>query len=77
MSQPFGACCTDLGDAIQKPPTSFFMVEENGVLYLSVGYVTTKQGPGFFDQAVIFCPFCGARLQDRDEIRRRAGAPTH
>lgn len=68
----FGTCCRDLADAMGKPPQSLFRVEENSVLYLAVGYALTEQGVGWFEQAVIFCPFCGARLQDRDEIRRRS-----
>ena len=68
----FGSCCKDLADAMNAPPQTLFRVEKNGVLYLAVGYVQTEQGIGWFDQAVIFCPFCGARMQDRDEIRRRS-----
>ncbi|MBV8299822.1 MAG: hypothetical protein JO083_09805 [Candidatus Eremiobacteraeota bacterium] len=68
----FGTCCGDLGSAMSEPPKSFFRVEENGVLYLTVGYVPTDRGPGFFDHAVLFCPFCGTKLQDRAEIARRA-----
>lgn len=64
----FGSCCNDLSDAMTQPPNSFFRIEDNGVLYLSVGYINTENGPGFFDQAVIFCPFCGTKLQDREEI---------
>ena len=59
---------------MSEVPESFFRVEENGVLYVSVGYVPTKSGPGFFDQAVLFCPFCGAQLQDREEIARRTAS---
>jgi hypothetical protein len=77
MEPTFGDCCKDLADAIHQPPTSFFRLEANGVFYLTVGYVSTKDGPGWFDQAVLFCPFCGAALQKRDEIRRRSGAPPH
>ena len=51
---------------------SFFRVEDNGVLYLAVVYIPTVDGPGFFDTAVIFCPFCGHWLQDKQEIARRA-----
>ena len=43
------------------------------MLYLTVGYVQTPEGPGWFDQALIFCPFCGTKLQDRDEIQKRTG----
>jgi hypothetical protein len=77
MTQPFGTCCKDLGDAMHAPPTSLLRVEENGVLYLAVGYAKTDRGIGWYDQAVLFCPFCGAQLQNREEIRKRAGEPTH
>jgi hypothetical protein len=63
-------CCKDLTDAMTGPSNSFFRIEENGVLYLTVGYVQTTDGPGWFDQAVIFCPFCGTRLQDREAIQK-------
>jgi len=71
---PFGSCCKDLKDAMTTPTTSMFRVETNGVLYFSVGYVTTPQGNGWFDQAVIFCPFCGKQLQTREEIKRKSDA---
>jgi hypothetical protein len=53
-----------------------FRVEDHGVLFMSVGYMMTAQGPAWFDQAVIFCPFCGKQLQTREEIRRKADAET-
>jgi hypothetical protein len=68
VAQAFGECCKDLREAMTGPPNSFFRVEDSGVLYLSVGYVGTKDGPGFFDHAVLFCPFCGTRLQDAARI---------
>ena len=68
----FGECCKDLRDAMEKPPNSFFRVEENGVLFLTVGYMMTENGPAWFDQAVLFCPFCGTRLQTAAEIRARS-----
>lgn len=65
----FGECCDDLRTAVREVPNSFFRVEEeNGVFYLAVGYVQTDDGPGFFEQAVIFCPFCGTQLQTLEEI---------
>jgi hypothetical protein len=70
MNKDFGTCCKDLKDAMTSPPNSFFRVEENGVLYMTIGYIATQQGPGWFDQAVIFCPFCGRKIQDKDEIAR-------
>ncbi len=57
---------------MKQPPNSFFRIEDNGVLYLTVGYIESQEGPGWFDQAVLFCPFCGTKLQSREEIRQRA-----
>jgi hypothetical protein len=71
-SGPFGTCCKDLKDAMESPPKSFFYVEKNKVLYLTVGYAQTKDGPGWFDQAVIFCPFCGSQLQTKEDIAKKA-----
>jgi hypothetical protein len=74
MAKPtFGSCCKDLADAMTSTPNSFFRVGDIGVLYLTVGYVATERGPAFFDQAVLYCPFCGTQLQDQAEIARRAG----
>ena len=56
-----------------EPPNSLFMVSDKGVLFLSVGFVMTENGPGWFDHAVRFCPFCGKELQTDDEIRRGTG----
>ena len=68
----FGSCCKDLGKAIDDPPNSFFRIEENGVLFLTVGYVETEEQQAFFDQAVLYCPFCGIQLQTREEIKEKA-----
>jgi len=73
MESNFGSCCKDLSDAISGPPNSTFRMEENGVLYMAVGYVNTERGLGWFESAVLFCPFCGTRLQERAEIQRKAG----
>ena len=66
--QTFGSCCEDLRNAMTTPPNSLFRIEENNVLYLTVGFAETPQGTAWFDHAVIFCPFCGSQLQTRDEI---------
>jgi hypothetical protein len=58
------------------PPQSFFRVEDNGVLYLTIGYMQTDKGPAWFDQAVLFCPFCGNELQTREQIQRRTDSQT-
>ncbi len=64
----FGSCCKNLADAMTSPPNSFYFVSENEVLFQTVGYVQTEDGPGWFDQAVLFCPFCGKQLQSEEEI---------
>ena len=71
----FGSCCKDLADAMNDVPNPLFHVEENGVLFLTVGYVMTENGPGWFDQAALFCPYCGGQLQTLDEIRARTSGP--
>jgi len=70
----FGTCCIDLQNAMDanKIPNSFFRHEDNNVFYLTIGFVDTEYGPGFFDQAVLYCPFCGQKLQDREEIKNKA-----
>lgn len=66
----FGTCCKDMGEALTLPEQWFLFVQERtGVLYLTVGGVKTDRGIGWFDQAVLFCPFCGTQLQTRDEIK--------
>jgi hypothetical protein len=72
-SREFGSCCRDLRAALTEVPKSLFHVSPEGVLYVSVGMAETEDGVGWFDQAVIFCPFCGQRLQDKAEIASAAG----
>jgi hypothetical protein len=70
----FGTCCNDLKDAmdITKVPNPFFIIGENNILYQTIGYVNTGEGAGYFDQAVIYCPFCGKKLQDKNEIKKKS-----
>ena len=70
----FGTCCKDLKDAMEQPPNRFFRADDNGILDLTVGYMNTEQGPGFYDQAVLFCPFCGKPLQTRENIAAKVNA---
>ncbi len=63
----FGTCCNDLADCMAQP-NSTFRVEDTGVLYLSIAYVETDEGLGWFDHAAVFCPFCGIQLQTREQI---------
>ncbi|MFL6621433.1 MAG: hypothetical protein ACJ8J7_13785 [Sulfurifustaceae bacterium] len=71
---PFGSCCANLFTAMKEPPHAFFYVGKNDVFYLTVGYTRTEQGLGWFDHAVIYCPFCGKALQSREDIARKSQA---
>ncbi len=69
----FGNCCKTLADAMSSDGrTPLFRVETNGVLYLSVAYAEMENQVGWFDAAVMYCPFCGTKLQDKDEIVRQS-----
>jgi len=72
--KPFGTCCKDMEHAPTAVPETFFRVADNGVFYLTVGAIMTENGPGYFDQAVLFCPFCGVALQTREEIAKATNA---
>jgi hypothetical protein len=67
----FGSCCTDLRLALASGVTPLLRVRQNGVLYMAVGAMETVDGTAWFDQPVLFCPFCGTQLQNRDEVARR------
>lgn len=69
----FGSCCEDLAECMELP-NSFFRIEDNNVLYLTVGYIQTEEGTGFLDHAVVHCPFCGTLIHSPEEIRRRSEA---
>jgi hypothetical protein len=64
-----------LKDALRAPERKFFWISDQGVLYLTVGTLETEEGGGWMDQAVLFCPFCGKKLQTREQIWMQAGVP--
>jgi len=65
----FGDCCQEMKDALVSPATSMFRVEEDGHLYLRVGYMDTNEGRGWYGQPVTHCPFCGTEIQEPGRIR--------
>ena len=60
-------CCSHFRDAATYPPHSFFR-NENGVTILAVGFARTLEGPAFYDQAILYCPFCGSQLHTAQEV---------
>jgi hypothetical protein len=69
---PFGSCCDDLREALETPETKLIKVGPEGILYLTVGSVKTDAGTAWMEQAVLYCPFCGAQLQTEDDLLRKA-----
>jgi hypothetical protein len=69
---PFGSCCRDLQDALEAPEKKLLKVGAEGILYLTVGTLRTDMGTGWMEQAIMFCPFCGTRLQTEEEILMKA-----
>ena len=64
-------CCHDLAEAMTVPEDSLFMAadyEERGNLFLTIGYTQDLKGIECFQRAVIFCPFCGQKLPDREKL---------
>jgi hypothetical protein len=70
VRKPFGSCCSEMRDTLDLNGQRLLRVEDNGLLYMAVGYVETPDGVGWFDHAVLFCPFCGSLLQSRDQIQK-------
>ena len=69
----FGKCCKDLSDALHAP-NSLLRIDA-GVLYASVGFTETKEGTGWYELAMIYCPFCGVQLQTREAIKKKTETP--
>jgi hypothetical protein len=67
-----GTCCEALKQAMFGVAESFFRIEDNGILYLTIGYIKKDAQTGFYDSAVLFCPFCGKSLQSPEEIRKKS-----
>jgi hypothetical protein len=60
-----------LEKAVTEPPNPLIAEQDNGVAYMAVGYIETEQGLGWFDQALLYCPFCGTKLLDAEEIKHK------
>ena len=67
---PFGSCCKYLADCM-KQPNALIRTQEDGTLFLTIGYIQMEQGTAWFDHAVIYCPFCGKKLQDREALAEK------
>ncbi len=73
----FGSCCPELQGAIEGEEFEpLITIGPDGVLYMSVGLVELEDEdePGMVDHPIFFCPFCGKRLQTRDEVQAKHDA---
>ncbi|MFH1998221.1 MAG: hypothetical protein ABIK28_01005 [Planctomycetota bacterium] len=66
-SGAFGKCCDDLKHCMQQPNCLLY-ISEDGTFFLTIGYVQTDEGTEWMDHTIIFCPFCGKRLQVKREL---------
>jgi hypothetical protein len=67
-----GTCCADMAAAIHHEATPLIRTESNGVIFLAIGALETPDGVGWLEHAILFCPFCGTRLQTREQVQRGA-----
>jgi hypothetical protein len=71
----FGSCCEALKDAMENDEFEPLIAAEDGVLYMSVGFVEAENesDPNMIDHPVYFCPFCGKGLQTPAEVEAKTG----
>ncbi|MGH6816102.1 MAG: hypothetical protein ACREC6_10375 [Hyphomicrobiaceae bacterium] len=70
----FGSCCGELKQAMTGDDFDpLIMVGEDGILYLAVGLIDLEDdGSGMVDHPLFYCPFCGTKLQDADDVKAKA-----
>ena len=70
-------CCSDMRETLTELPREVEPLvrrdeEAGGNLMMTVGLVMTENGPGYFDRAVMYCPFCGTQLQTPESVMEGA-----
>jgi hypothetical protein len=70
-AQRFGACCSELKEAIAGQDFEPLITEgDDGVLYIAVGLIHLEdEESGMVDHPLFFCPFCGTKLQSAHEVK--------
>lgn len=70
------ACCSDLDAAITADDfVPCITVDDDGVLCLTIGITDIEEEePTLVLEPMIFCPFCGTRLQGGGDGRETDGA---
>jgi hypothetical protein len=68
----FGSCCDNLKEAMAGEDFEpLITVGDEGVLYMTVGLIDLEdEDPALVDHPLFFCPFCGTRLQSKEEVAK-------
>jgi hypothetical protein len=68
----FGWCCKDFAEAVSSWKDSLFIVHpDDGILRFAIAQQKLEVGsPAWHHDTVYFCPFCGEKLQDKEEVRK-------
>ncbi|MEM7775055.1 MAG: hypothetical protein AAF732_05555 [Pseudomonadota bacterium] len=77
-SHGFGTCCDTLAGAMAEEEFDpLIAVGDDGILYMAVGSIIEDDDDeaGIVEHPVFFCPFCGTKLQDADEVMRKLDGP--
>jgi hypothetical protein len=71
----FGSCCEELKEVLEA--TDFdplIAASDDGVLYMSIGMLDAEENEAnVIDHPVFFCPFCGTKVQSREEVEAKTG----
>lgn len=69
----FGSCCNELKQALSAADFEPMITQgPDGVLYMVVGMIDLdKPEPGMVDHPLFFCPFCGTKLQTREDVKAK------
>lgn len=69
----FGSCCEELGNVIGGGEFEpLITVGDDDVLYMSVGLVDAENNEtGIVDHPLFFCPFCGAKVQNPEDVKTK------
>ncbi len=74
-SGAFGSCCEELKEVLEA--TDFdplIATSDDGILYMSIGMLDAEDDQAnVIDHPVFFCPFCGTKLQTREEVEAKSG----
>ncbi len=66
----FGTCCETLLNVLESQEFEpLITVGDDGILYTSIGIVDMEDDEaGMVEYPIVFCPFCGTRLQSDDVV---------